>query len=74
MPFGLKTAPAEFQRLIELTLTGLIGMYLIVYLDDIVICANTLEEYEIKFNNLVVKLEKQIFIYKQTNANFYDPK
>ena len=52
MPFGLKTTPATFQRLMDLTLTGLIGTELFVYLDGIVICANTLEEREIKFNNL----------------------
>ena len=56
MPFGLKTAPATFQRLMYLTLTGLIGMELFVYLDDIVINANTLEEHEIKFNNLAERL------------------
>ena len=49
MPFGLKTAPATFQRLMDLTLTALIGTELFVYLDDIVIYANTLEEHEIKF-------------------------
>ena len=37
MPFGLKTAPATFKRLLDLTLTGLIGTELFVYLDDIVI-------------------------------------
>ena len=37
MPFGLKTAPVTFQRLMDLTLTGLIGTELFVYLDDIVI-------------------------------------
>ena len=45
MPFGLKTAIATFQRLMDLTLTGLIGTELSVYLDDIVIYANTLEEH-----------------------------
>ena len=58
MPFGLKTAPATFQRLLDLTLTGLIGTELFVYLDDIVIYANTLEEHEIKFNNLAERLRK----------------
>ena len=43
MPFGLKTAPATFQRLMDLTLTGLIGTELFLYLDDIVIYAITLE-------------------------------
>ena len=37
MPFGLKTAPATFRRLMDITLTGLIGTELLVYLDDIVI-------------------------------------
>ena len=52
IPFGLKTAPATFLTLMDLTLTGLIGTELFVYLDDIVRYANTLEEHEIKFNNL----------------------
>ena len=33
----------------DLTLTGSIGTELFVYLDDIVIYANTLEEQKIKF-------------------------
>ena len=57
-PFGLITAPATFQRLMDLTLTGLIGTELFVYLDDIVIYANTLEEHEIEFNNLAERLRK----------------
>ena len=58
IPFGLKTAQATFQRLMDLTLTGLIGTGLFVYLDGIVIYANTLEEHEIKLNNLAERLRK----------------
>ena len=42
----------------DLTLTGLIGTELFVYLDDIVIYANALEEHEVKFNNLAERLRK----------------
>ena len=48
MPFGFKTSRVMFQRLMDLTVTGLIETELFVYLDDIVIYANTLEEHEIK--------------------------
>ena len=58
MPFGLKTAPATFQRLVDLTLTGLIGTELFVYFDDIAIYTNTLKENEIKFNNSAERLRK----------------
>ena len=34
MPFGLKTAPATFRQLMDLTLTGLVRTELFVYLDD----------------------------------------
>ena len=41
MPFGLKTAPATFQRLINTVLSGLTSTRSFVFLDDIVIYANT---------------------------------
>ena len=56
MPFGLKNAPATFQRLMDLVLTGLQGNELFVYLDDIVLYANSLEEHADKFNKLIERL------------------
>jgi len=49
MPFGLKNAPATFQRLMDQVLTGLQEIELFIYLDDIVIYARSLEEHETKF-------------------------
>jgi hypothetical protein len=45
MPFGLKGAPATFQRLMNTVLSGLNGMKCFIYLDDIVIYANNLNEH-----------------------------
>ena len=47
MPFGLANAPATFQSLMNRILRGPIqGKYTVVYLDDIVIFSNSLEEHE----------------------------
>ncbi|KMQ85713.1 hypothetical protein RF55_15566, partial [Lasius niger] len=58
MPFGLKNAPATFQRLMDLVLTGLQGEELFVYMDDIVIYATSLEEHERKYNALIERLRQ----------------
>jgi hypothetical protein len=37
MPFGLRNAPATFQRFVDITLAGLTWKICLVYLDDIII-------------------------------------
>ena len=44
MPFGLKNAPSVFQRAIFKTLGELAYSYVIVYLDDVLIIADTIEQ------------------------------
>ena len=45
MPFGLKASPAIFSRLMSSVLAGLIGPSVLVYLDDIIIFSETLDEH-----------------------------
>lgn len=48
MLFGLKNAPPTFQRLMNNVLSGLPGIYCFVYLEDIVIYANSIRDHEMK--------------------------
>ena len=45
MPFGLVNAPATFQRLMEVVLSGLARGSCHVYLDDVLVLGQTLEEH-----------------------------
>lgn len=58
MPFGLRNAPATFQRLMDSVLTGLQGTEMFVYLDDIVLYASSIREHEIKFKKLTQRLRE----------------
>jgi hypothetical protein len=41
MPFGLRNAPATFQRFVNITLSGLTWKNCLVYLDDIIVFSKT---------------------------------
>ena len=54
MPFGLKNAPAHFSRLMTSVLSNLINVSVLVYLDDLIIIGNTVEQH---VENLVKVLD-----------------
>jgi hypothetical protein len=58
MPFGLKTAPATFQRVMNTALSGLTGTRCFVFLDDIVIYANSLADHERKLRDVFRRLRQ----------------
>ena len=45
MPFGLCGAPASFQHLMEIFLTGLTLESCLVYVDDIIVVSRTFDEH-----------------------------
>lgn len=56
LSFGIKTAPAEFNRIIVQILRSLKGV--VSYFDDIVVFGVTLEEYRANLINVLNKLRK----------------
>ena len=54
MPFGMKNAPATFQRLINKVIQGLEGV--VAYIDDLIIFSNTWEDHLYKLEELFKKL------------------
>jgi hypothetical protein len=58
MPFGLKTAPATFQSMMNSVLSGLTGSRCFVFLDDIVIYAKSLVEHDAKLREVFARLRK----------------
>ena len=64
MPFGLRNAPATFQRLMDHFKIGLTDMFLLTYLDDLIIFSPTFEKLifeRIKTFNLKINREKSSF-------------
>ncbi|CAN2390102.1 K02A2.6-like [Pristimantis euphronides] len=56
MPFGMKNAPATFQRLVDQLLEGL-GGFAVAYLDDIAIFSSTWEDHLKHLNRVLRKIQ-----------------
>ncbi|KAI9560471.1 hypothetical protein GHT06_014495 [Daphnia sinensis] len=53
LPFGLCNAPATFQRLMNLVLDEVLHKYALVYLDDVIIFSNSLEDHLTQLNHVI---------------------
>lgn len=74
MPFGLCSAPATFQRVMDTVLAGLKWQTCLVYLDDVVVFSSSFDEHlrrleavlqAIKTSGLTLKPEKCRFAYEE---------
>lgn len=56
MPFGLRNAPATFQRLIDRFRNSLPGVRILAYLDDIIVISNTFEGHLQNLESVFIRL------------------
>ena len=56
MPFGMKNAPATYQRMINSVIAGLKGCG--AYIDDLVIYSDTWEQHIVQLRDLLCRLRK----------------
>ncbi|MBW0525697.1 hypothetical protein O181_065412 [Austropuccinia psidii MF-1] len=58
MPFGIKNAPSHFQRMInEIFPEELSEGWLIIYIDDIIVCSKTWEEHMYRLSRVLTKFQ-----------------
>lgn len=70
MPFGIKTAGASFTRALDLALGNQGRECVIVYIDDILIASNSLEEHIEHLKFVLGKLEAVRFKLNRDKCNF----
>jgi len=73
LPFGLKDAPASFQRIINQVLTGLVGEVGFVYLDDIVVLGDSWEEHCDNLRAVLERLKEANLVLKLSKCKFFRP-
>ena len=72
MPFGLKNATGTFQRLMEDKLHGLIMNICVVYLDDVIVFAETKEELYQRLETVLDRLSEANLKLKPKKCRFLE--
>src|SRR6266498_1645874 len=70
MPFGLTNAPATFQRLMNYVLHDYLNDFVVVYLDDILVCSDIFEEHLAHLRKVFIKLREANLVIKLKKCKF----
>lgn len=71
MPFGLTNAPAQFQSYIHQARQGLVDVICVVYLDDILVFSDTLEEHKDHVRQILARLRQYRLFLKRSKCEFH---
>jgi hypothetical protein len=58
LPMGLKNSPSIFQRLMNIVLTGCLGVYSYIYVDDVIVFSKTAADHLKHLDDVLGRLEK----------------
>lgn len=73
MPFGLRNAPGTFQAVMNRVLGPYLDRFCMVYLDDILIYSETLEEHLSHLRTILSLLREHQFYCKRSKCFFLQP-
>lgn len=73
MPFGLTNAPATFCTLMNKIFHPYLDSFVVVYLDDIVVYSNTLEEHKQHLREVFKVLQENELYIKKEKCSFAQP-
>lgn len=71
MPFGLTNAPAAFQRMITNVLREHLDIFVVCYLDDILIFSENEEDHERHVHTVLQKLQDANLLVEPEKSNFH---
>lgn len=74
LPFGLTSAPATFQRLMEQVFQGLHWKTLLLYLDDVIVVAPTFEEHVHRLRQVLQRLREAGLKLKPSKCTLFQHK
>ncbi len=70
MPFGMKSAPITFQRLINTLFSDILGKHIHAYLDDLIICSKDGDVHLAHLKAVLLKLKEAGLKAKLTKCEF----
>ena len=71
MPFGLSTAPATFQRMMNTIFFEMLDHGVLVYLDDVLIYSKTVEEHKQLLDKVFKLLEINKVYLKEKKCSLF---
>src|SRR5271165_6990236 len=71
MPFGLTNAPASLQRSVNKKLHKYLDIFVMVYLDDILIYSETIEEHVEHVKKVLQKLQDNDLLLRPEKCEFH---